>query len=103
MVGGQLERGRDFRLRVSQAVSRESHRKTEESPHRMARAGVDQLERFRDGWALPASLRFFLGAPGEARTLTAGAAVAGSALPRGKSPVACGKSSAGMSAPPLMR
>ncbi len=60
------------------------------------------LVRLRDGWARPASLRFFRGDPGDALTLTAGAAGAFSGV-RGKSPVSCGKSSAGMSAPPLMR
>ncbi len=61
-----------------------------------------QLERLREGWARPASERFFLGEPGDALTLTAGAAGAGSVV-REKIPVACGKSSAGMSAPPLQR
>jgi hypothetical protein len=60
------------------------------------------LGRLREGWALPASERRLRGAPLPALALTAGAAGAFSAV-RGKSPVACGKSSAGMSAPPLMR
>lgn len=54
---------------------------------------------FLDGCAFPASLRFFRGEPGDALTLFAGALTACDA--REKSPVACGKSSAGMSAPPF--
>jgi hypothetical protein len=61
------------------------------------------VERLRDGWAFPASERTFLGAPLPGFCLVTGAAGEAPALLRGKSPVACGKSSAGMSAPPLMR
>lgn len=60
-----------------------------------------QLERFRLGWALPASLRCLRGAPLPGFARLAGAAGAFSV--RGKIPVACGKSSAGMSAPPFNR
>ena len=55
----------------------------------------------RDGWARPASLRFFRGEPGDALTRLAGALTACGV--RGKSPVACGKSSGGMSAPSFKR
>ena len=55
----------------------------------------------REGCALPASDRVLRGAPLLARVLAAGA-LGGSDV-REKSPVACGKSSAGISAPPLRR
>lgn len=61
-----------------------------------------QPERFRLGWALPASERRLRGAPLPGFCLVTGAAGVGSGV-REKSPVACGKSSAGMSAPPFNR
>ena len=55
---------------------------------------------FREGLAMPASERRLRRDPLAAFALVAGAVGTGSGS-RGKSPVACGKSADGMSAPPL--
>jgi hypothetical protein len=97
-----LERGRPVRRRCeSHSQSHESHTIAQQSPvtwgdNRERSAGAVQA--WRRGFVIPASERTLRVDPLPGFCLFAGAA----GEPRGKTPVACGKRSGGMSAPPLI-